>query len=267
MATEQLVDCRYREVAQVLVVDCVEFAVIDQIANVRELQDRHACRLEHPRNTLDETVGIGDVRQHVIGVQHVCRQALLRESRRQVNGEEIDQCLDANRLGGPRRRFGRIDAENGDSGGKVVLQQVAVVARQFDHSVARPEAAARDQLLDVGDRVRLESIRNGREIRIIIAEQLGGRDRVVDLHEAAIVAEDQPQRITSLWLVELFGRQQAVCQRARAKVEHDVEMLRAARAAGFDRAGRRHQALRLNGCTATRRSFESTTPSAINFLM
>ena len=92
---QQVVDRRHREVAQVLVVDGVELAVVDQVAHVGKLDDRHAVGLEQGGDAGHETVGVGHVGQHVVGVDDVGLLAL--------GGQLLGQSMPKNsaRLGTP----------------------------------------------------------------------------------------------------------------------------------------------------------------------
>ena len=71
MAAEQPVQGRHAEVAQVLVVDGVELAVGDQLAKVGHFDHRDAVLLDQRGDAVDETVGIGNVGEHVVSDDHV----------------------------------------------------------------------------------------------------------------------------------------------------------------------------------------------------
>ena len=59
-----------------LVVDRVELAVVDQVADIGRLDHRHAVVLEQRRDAGDEAVGVRHVRQDVVGVDDVGPAAL-----------------------------------------------------------------------------------------------------------------------------------------------------------------------------------------------
>ena len=88
-AAKQPIERGQREVAQVLVVDRVELAVVEHVLDVRHLDHRHAVRLQQRPDAGDEAVQIGDVGEHVVGVEDVgalpvCRQPLAQASRRRT---------------------------------------------------------------------------------------------------------------------------------------------------------------------------------------
>ncbi len=76
MAPEEVVQRGDREVAQVLVVDGVELAVVDEILDVRHLDDCNAVVLEQARDAAHEAVGVGHVGEDVVGVDDVGPLAL-----------------------------------------------------------------------------------------------------------------------------------------------------------------------------------------------
>ena len=60
-----------REVAKMFVIDRIEFDMIQQIFEIRSLDNDDAVRLQHRSKPGDDSVEIGDVRQDVIGVDDV----------------------------------------------------------------------------------------------------------------------------------------------------------------------------------------------------
>ena len=116
----------------------------------------------------------------------------------------------------------------------VVLEEVAVVARELDHQVFGAQTVSGDHFLDVCDRVPLQLVGDGREIRIVVAEELRRRHGVVDLRQATVMAERECQRKSGLRRRQVVRGQQAVRQRALAQVEHHVEPCRATGPARVD---------------------------------
>ena len=62
-----------------LVVNRVELAVIDQIPQIRRLDDGHAGVLEHDANAVHDATQVRDVREHVVRVDDVGPDAFSRE--------------------------------------------------------------------------------------------------------------------------------------------------------------------------------------------
>ena len=88
-AAEQL-DQRMRgEVAEVLVVDRVELCVLDEVAQVGDLDDRDAIVFEDRLDPAHEAVGVGDVGQHVVAVDDAGAYAVSPESPGELLGEEL----------------------------------------------------------------------------------------------------------------------------------------------------------------------------------
>ena len=83
VATKQLVYRSDREIAQVLMVNRVELAVVYQVPDIRELQDGHAFGCQQPGNARHEAVRVGNVRKNVVRVNDISRIAARGESVRQ----------------------------------------------------------------------------------------------------------------------------------------------------------------------------------------
>ena len=79
MPAQQVIHRGDGEVAEVLVVDGVELAVVDQVAHVGELDHGHAVVLQQGGDAGHEAVGVGHVGQDVVGVDDVAFDARLRQ--------------------------------------------------------------------------------------------------------------------------------------------------------------------------------------------
>ena len=104
-------------VAEVLVIDGVEFELGDEIADIGRLDDGNAVGLEQLLDAADEPVGIGNMREDVVGVDDVGELAFRREPPGKLLVEELDQRRDALGLDRELRDVGRrLDAEHRDAG-------------------------------------------------------------------------------------------------------------------------------------------------------
>ncbi len=105
-----------------------------------KLEGRGSLRREQLSEPGHEIVEIGNVGQHIVGDDQVGGPALGLEFRRGLAAEESDDRLQSvvplRRLGAVRRR---VDAERRDAAPQEILQQVAVVARHFDHARRWPQ--------------------------------------------------------------------------------------------------------------------------------
>ena len=63
MTFEQLTERREREITQVLMIDRVELAAIDQVFNIRHFDDRNAFRFQQETQALNKSIEIRDVGQ------------------------------------------------------------------------------------------------------------------------------------------------------------------------------------------------------------
>ena len=141
MPPEQMIERGGREIAQMLVIDGVEFAMVDQRFQIGRFDHRHAIILQQRGDPGDEAVGIGYVGQHVVAMDDIGLDAPGGQLFRIFAGEEgvFGGNADGDRRLG--RAFRRIDAEHGDAVFDIVLQQIAIIAGQFDHQRLRPQLA------------------------------------------------------------------------------------------------------------------------------
>jgi hypothetical protein len=100
LAREQLAQRRGREVAEVLVVDRVELEVLEEVAQVRRLDDGGAVRPEQAADAAHEVLRVRHVRQHVAGEDQRRLPPFRLQPRGERLGEEGVDGLDARR---PRR--------------------------------------------------------------------------------------------------------------------------------------------------------------------
>ena len=71
MTPAKCLDRAHGIVAEVLVIDRVEFQLGDEIAHIRGLDHGYAVRLEQPLDAARELIGIGNMREDVMGVDDV----------------------------------------------------------------------------------------------------------------------------------------------------------------------------------------------------
>ena len=133
MPSKEFVHRGYREVAQVLVINGVELAVLDQVANIRRFDDCHTIILEQNANAFDEAVEIGYVGEHIVSNDHVGALALCAQLLCETLGEERTQGGDADFLCGSRRPLGGINPQHRNTALHEVSQQIPIIARQFDN--------------------------------------------------------------------------------------------------------------------------------------
>src|SRR5690348_2579011 len=143
---KETVQRRHRKIAEVLVVDSIELAMVDQRLDVRRLNHGYPVLFENARDCGDETIDIRYVGQNVIGVNNVGANAMRTQSFGEVAREERAACRHADVLRSASRPLCRVDTEHRDPGLDIVLQQITVVARQLDDEAVSTEMAPLDQL-------------------------------------------------------------------------------------------------------------------------
>src|SRR6185312_15991542 len=99
MAAEQGTQGRDREITQVLVVDRIELSMLDEILDVRALDDGDSVILQKCCNARDEAVGVGYVGQDVVRVDHIGPAALGNQILGEVVAEERLESLYSLQIG------------------------------------------------------------------------------------------------------------------------------------------------------------------------
>jgi hypothetical protein len=210
----------------VFVIDRVELAMVDEVLHVRELQHRDAVVFEEPPDAGHEVVLVGDVREHVVADDDVGLDAVGDEF---VGVFEAEEALLrgyanlARRSRGTRRR---IDTEDRNTLFHEVAEQVPVVAGDLDDQRLGIEIPARDEGLDVLAGVPEEFIREGREVRVVRAEEHVGGNGLEDLDEAAFETERERQWVPVLGCVCLV--EQGVGEGDGTEGKNGDEVLRTA---------------------------------------
>ena len=136
-----------------LVIDRVELVALHEAQQVLDFIGRHAFGLEQRLRAAHEIADIGDVSEDIVRNDEVGAPAFCGQFAAHAFGEEIAAHLDprAHRL--VSRPSGRLDTETGDAGLPDVLQQVAIVAGEFDHPARCIQAEPCDHVPDIGLRV------------------------------------------------------------------------------------------------------------------
>ncbi len=195
VALEEIPQRGHGEIAQVLVIDRVELAVIDQILDVRRFDYRDSVILQQRRDSFHEAVGVGHVREHVVAVNDVGSLALRDQLRGELVTEERQQRIDALGPRGFNGARGGIDAEHRDPAGLVILEQIPIVARKLDDQAAGSEPALLDSFGDVALRMPEQGVDERGEVRIVLVEQLLRSHGLQDLHQRAARTEGDVERI------------------------------------------------------------------------
>jgi len=140
---------REREVGEVLVIDSVKLIFCHQPHQVGELEGDDALGFEQDLHPFDEVIEVGDLGEDIVPQEQVRHATLGRQFVSSVLPKELDDGEDAlphGDLGYIRRR---LDAQARDAPGHEVLEQVSVVAGEFDHMVVWAEVETFDHPLRV----------------------------------------------------------------------------------------------------------------------
>ncbi len=127
MITEQAFEGDHGKVAEVLVVDGVEFALLDEIDEIGNFNDCDPVRFEKQLHAFDEAVQIRDVRENVVSQKDVGLLAFRLEFTRKLFGEKGTNAVDAGLLGVADRAVCWIDSEYRDAFLDKVAEHVSIV--------------------------------------------------------------------------------------------------------------------------------------------
>src|SRR6516164_4461329 len=149
MHPKQMIQGGYGEVAEMFVVNGIEFAMVDEILHVGHLDNRDAVVLQQETNALNETVQIGNVGEDVVADDHVGSLATCRPLPSETLAKKRTERRHTDLLRRPGRALGRVNAENRDAMFNKVLQQVTVVAGQFNDQAVRVQSTVFDQVKSI----------------------------------------------------------------------------------------------------------------------
>lgn len=88
VATEEPVERRDGEVAEVFVIDCVELAMLDQRLDIGHLDHRNTIFLEETGYPSDKAICVGYVGEYVVGMNDVRKHALCTKPFGEISGKE-----------------------------------------------------------------------------------------------------------------------------------------------------------------------------------
>ena len=117
-------------------IDGVELVLRHQPFKMRKLQRDDAFRLQQDLHAGDEIVQVRHLGEHIVAHDQVGLLALRHEAARQLDAEELG---DAGNALGDRDLGdigGRLDAEHRHAERQEMLQQIAVIAGEFDGQAA-----------------------------------------------------------------------------------------------------------------------------------
>ncbi len=157
-------------------IDRVEFGVLHQPEQVRELQRHDAARLEKELEPRDEADEVGHVRKDVVPDEKVRLLARRTELAGGFETEELDEGGNSGFVCGRGDVAGRLDAQHRHAALLEVPEEVAVVARDLDDPARGVEAKPLDRLLRVGASVAEPAVRVGREVGVVAEHLCGGHD-------------------------------------------------------------------------------------------
>ena len=227
---EETLDRAERQVREVLVVDGVELAPLDQLQKMVELEGQDAVVRHESPEPAREAVQVGRVGEDVVRDDEIGAPVLTGDPLADLGAEEL---LDRGNAPLPRDGGdvpGRLDPEHTDAERLHELEEIPVVARDLDDEAPGPEAEPLRDRLDVAARMLEPRLGVRREVGVLPEDALR-RDDGRQLDEEARPADEREQRIHRFRPVELVGLEVGVREWRRAEICEHLLQLRAAEAA------------------------------------
>ncbi len=219
-------------------VDRVELVLVHQPPEMRELHRDRAGRLQEDAEAVHEAVQIGNVGEDVVPDDEVGLPPVGRQLPRQLRSEES---LDRGNPPFDRARRHvrrRLDSEDGNPARREVLQEVPVVAGDFDDPAAGAETEPLRHPIGIGLRVPHPRLRVGGEVGVFRKDLRGG-DVLPQLDQEASRADPDVKREERLHLVEPIGGHVAFAQGRHPEVGEGPGERRPAEPAERSRPGSR----------------------------
>ena len=201
-----------RKVGEMLVIDRVELVLLHQAHQMGELDGDDTTRLQEKLQGSDEIVEVAHLGENVGTAQEIGPRSGGGQLARDLGAEHRRHSGNASIDGHPRDVSRRLDAEHRDPLRDEVLQEVTVIAADFDDLAPGVEPQACHHPLRVGLGVPQPAVGVRREIGIV-AEDVLGSYVLLDLDQEALLAHPHVQGIERLHLVELVRREIALAER------------------------------------------------------
>ena len=185
-----------------------------------------------PRQAGDEAVQVGRVRHHVVGDDHVGVPAVGRSRRRAPRRRTRAPSARRPRSAAVGLVRRRVDAEHRDARAR---RSAGAGSRRCEPSsttrLSGPRPRSSMSRVACVARVREERVGERREVQVVVDEQLLRRHLLEDLHQRAVEAERDLERVARLGPVEVLLAHERVGERQVAEREEHLEPPAAAQAA------------------------------------
>ena len=132
-----------RKIREVLVIDGVVLAALDEARQAGELQRQRPPIIQQHRQTADEVPQVRNVGQDIVGRDEIGGSVALHQLSGGGLAEETHLGPDPARLGGGGNVGGRLDPEDRDVRFHEMLKEISVVARDLDHKAMRSQVQDR----------------------------------------------------------------------------------------------------------------------------
>src|SRR5580704_1345421 len=184
---------------------------------MRKLHGDDTVGFQQNLHSSNEVIEIRDLGKDVIAEQEICFCVLCGKFPGALSIEKLHESwhafLDCD--GGYVGCW--LNSQNGYPGQHKILQKVTVIARKLNHLTFRAERKTLDHFFCVRLRVRKPALRIRGEISVLTKNRLGAHV-FPELHQEAVLADKDVERVKRLHLIELLNTQITFAQRRHSQI-------------------------------------------------
>ena len=136
-----------------LVIDLVELVASDCFQQMREFDRTDPARFQDNPYAFDKGIEVRHLGEDIVAENEVTLNARFGQLARRLDAEEFHQCRDAPLFGGPSNIRRGVDAEDRNTLLDKELQQISVIAAEFDNPARWPETQPLGHCFDVSPSV------------------------------------------------------------------------------------------------------------------
>src|SRR5579862_2179871 len=229
MSREDLLRGDKREVRKVFMVDRVELVFLHQFHQMRKLNGDYAARRQQDFHASDEIIHIRDLSESVIGQNQISVPAATHHLVCGCCAEELDQSWNSLVYRHLSHIDGRLDPQTRNVFLDEILQQITVVAGQFNHEAGRVIAETLHHLIYIVAGMLQPTVGIRGEVGVF-SEDGFGTHVLLKLNQEAALTYVNVQRIKGLHAVQLFRGEITFAQRRHPKIDQSVPQTGATKA-------------------------------------
>src|SRR3972149_8567153 len=221
MSVKNFFNSYEREVGEMLMINSIELALLHEAHQVGKLHGDHAVRLKKNFHPLNKIIQLRHMGEHIITDYQIGLHAITGKISSSFLTKKHNFCG----YSFFQRRFrnicGWFYTQYKDAPGIKIMEQISVVAGEFNDQILPVQAKPRRRHVNIVFGVLQPTVRIRREVRIVPENRLG-TFKLLCLNQETIGADEDPQRVKGLHLVQLGWIQIGIRQRRHSEVDKKV---------------------------------------------